>query len=190
MMIDHVAPPAHRRRHRHQAARQRGATVLGTVWAVLLLAVVSGPPVRAANLSRTATATATVNAVAKLSLSSNSLAFPDADPDTTPSIPASGGALVITAKARTTIGSTVSLTVRASDDLRSGLDRILATQLTWTATGTGFVDGTMSKTAAQPVGSWVSSGMWTGSQAYALANSWTYSTGTYTTTLTYTLSAP
>jgi hypothetical protein len=141
-------------------------------------------------LPRTATATATVNAVAKLTLSAPSLAFPDADPDTTPAIPASGGALTITAKARTTIGSTVALSVQASDDLRSGLDTILATQLRWTATGAGFVDGTMSRAAAQPVGSWVSSGQWTGAQTYTLLNSWSYATGTYSTTLTYTLSAP
>jgi hypothetical protein len=143
-----------------------------------------------ANLSRTATATATVNATAKLTLSSTSLAFPDADPDTTPAIPASGGAITITAKARTTIGSTVTLVVQAANDLKSGLDTILATQLTWTATGTGFVAGTMSKTAAQPVASWTSSGAWIGTQSYTLLNSWTYATGTYSTTLTYTLTAP
>jgi hypothetical protein len=143
-----------------------------------------------ASLPRTATATVTIAAAAKLSLSSTTLAFPDADPDTTPDIPASGGPIVISAKVRTTIGSTVTLAVQAANDLKSGLDTILATQLRWTATGTGFVAGTMSKTAPQAVGSWTSSGSWTGSQAYTLLNSWTYATGTYSTTLTYTLSAP
>ena len=46
------------------------------------------------------------------------------------------------------------------------------------------------RTTAQAVASWVSSGSWIGTQSYTLANAWTYATGTYSTTLTYTLSAP
>jgi hypothetical protein len=169
----------------------RGVVMRWSTAALSLVAlVIAGVLVDAATLSRTATATATVTATAKLTLSSTTLAFPDADPDTTPAIPASGGALTITAKARTTIGSSVTLVVQAANDLKSGLDTILATQLRWTATGTGFVAGTMSKTAAQPVASWTSSGSWTGTQAYTLLNSWTYATGTYSATLTYTLTAP
>ena len=147
--------PADTRRRR----RRLGAAPL-TIAAIAVAAICAD----AASLSRTATATASVNATAKLTLSSTSLAFPDADPDTTPAIPALGGALTITAKARTTIGDTVTLVVQAGDDLLSGLDRILATQLTWTATGAGFVAGTMSKTAAQTVASWTSSGAWVGTQ--------------------------
>ena len=48
----------------------------------LLLGVV----MHAASLSRTATATATVTALAKLTLSSTTLAFPDADPDSVPNV--------------------------------------------------------------------------------------------------------
>lgn len=149
-----------------------------------------GVVMHAASLSRTATATATVTALAKLTLSSTTLAFPDADPDSTPNVPASGGPLTITAKARTTVGSTVTLAVVATADLRSGLDVIPVTQMRWTSTGTGFVAGTMSRTSAQVVASWVGSGAWTGTQSYTLANSWTYATGTYSATLTYTLTAP
>jgi hypothetical protein len=171
--------------------RVAGRARLRATTAVLAAVVVSaGAIAHAASLSRTATATATVSALAKLTLSSTTLAFPDADPDSVPSIPASGGPLTITAKARTTIGSTVTLVVVASDDLRSGLDVIPATQMRWTTSGTGFVSGTMSKTAAQTVASWVSSGAWTGTQSYTLTNAWTYATGTYSATLTYTLTAP
>ena len=144
----------------------------------------------AASLTRTATATVTVNAFAKLTLSASTLVFPDSDPDTIPEVRAAGGPVTITAKATTTIGSTVTLVVQAAGDLRSGLDAIPVTQLRWTATGAGFVPGTMSQTAAQRVASWVSSGSWTGTQTYGLLNSWTYATGTYSTTLTYTLTAP
>lgn len=161
-------------------------------FAALIIAVLvaATAALHAASLSRTATATATVNALAKLTLSSTTLVFPDADPDTVPSIPANGAGITITAKARTTIGSTVLLQVVATDDLRSGLDVIPASQLRWTSSGAGFVAGTISRSAAQTVGSWVSSGMWTGTQNYTMVNAWTYATGTYTTTLTYTLTAP
>jgi hypothetical protein len=157
---------------------------------VAVIAISLGTIIYAASLSETATATATVGALAKLTLSAATLAFPDADPDTVPDIPASGGPLTITAKVRTTIGSTVMLVVQASDDLRSGLDLIPASQLRWSAGGTGFVPGTMSRTTAQTVASWVSSGAWTGTQTYTLVNAWNYATGTYSTTLTYTLTAP
>jgi hypothetical protein len=174
------------------SARRRGGRAGSHVAAgVVAMAVLSaGAVVYAASLSRTATATATVSALAKLTLSATTLAFPDADPDTVPNIPASGGSLTVTAKARTTIGSTVTLVVVASNDLQSGLDVIPVTQIRWTTSGSGFVSGTMTKTTAQTVASWLSSGAWTGTQTYTLINAWTYPTGTYSTTLTYTLTAP
>lgn len=160
---------------------------------IIVLAFVlapAAPLLRAATRTDTMSVSATVSARAKLTLSYGSMAFPDADPDTVPLVPASGGALLITAKARTTLGSTVTLVVLASGDLRSGLDTIPAGNLTWTTTGAGFSGGTMNKTTAQAVGSWANSGFWSGTQSYALMNSWNFSTGTYTTTLNYTLTAP
>jgi hypothetical protein len=82
------------------------------------------------------------------------------------------------------------LTVLASDDLRSGVTTIPANAITWTATGTGFVGGTVNRTTAQTVGSWTGSGSFNGSQQYLFRNLWTYSTGTYTLTLVYTLTSP
>jgi hypothetical protein len=161
-----------------------------TLLVLAALVVSAGPLVYPASLTRTATATATVNGLAKLTLSSSSLAFPDADPDTVTSIPANGSPLTITAKARTSIGSVVTLVVKSAGNLQSGLDTIPVSQVRWTATGTGFVGGTMSATTAQTVGSWVSSGSWSGTQSYTLLNAWTYAVGTYTTTLTYTLTSP
>jgi len=153
-------------------------------------AVSFAPLLLAASRTDTLSVSATIAARAKLTLSSGSMAFADADPDTTPVVSPGGGALTIMAKGRTTVGSTVTLVVLASGDLQSGLDAIPIEQLSWAATGTGFVAGTLSHTAAQTVGTWANSGAWTGTQSYQLANSWTYSTGTYTTTLTYTLTAP
>jgi hypothetical protein len=167
-------------------ARPRVAIAL----AIIVSTAAVSSPLRAASVTRTATATVTVNAVAKLTLSSATLSFPDADPDTVPVIPAAGVPLTITAKARTTIGSAVTLVVVASNDLKSGLDTIPISQMRWTAGGIGFQAGTMSATTAQPLATWIGSGSWTGTQSYTLQNSWSYVTGTYSTTLTYTLTAP
>lgn len=154
------------------------------------LALAAAVPLGAASRSRTATATVTVAALAKLSLSASAVSFPDADPDSVPAISAAGGPINIVAKIRTTPGSPVSLSVLASDDLRSGVSTIAVAALRWTASGTGFGSGTMSRTVAQSVGAWVGSGMRTGAQTYSLTNSWTYATGSYSTSLLYTLTAP
>jgi hypothetical protein len=124
---------------------------------------------------------------ALLTLDANAITFADQDPDTVPTLTAP--ALNITARARATAGSSVSLTVVATGDLDSGTATIPIGSLTWTATGTGFVAGA-SSTTAQSLGSWIGSGLRSGTQTYSLPNSWDYATGTYTTTLTYTLAVP
>ena len=137
----------------------------------------------------TATLNASINSVARLSVSSAALTFPDADPDTVPSIQASQGPITVTAKARTSPNGTVTLTVRASDELRSGVNTIPASNITWVASGTGFGNGTLSATSAQAVATWTGSGVRTGTQTFFFRNIWSYATGTYTVTITYTLSA-
>jgi hypothetical protein len=158
--------------------------------ATLAAAIAVSQSIGAITTTATVTVSAVVSATAKLSLSSATVSFPNADPDTTPSIPSSEGAITVTAKAKTSSGATVSLTVLAADDLRSGSDAIAISNITWTVTGAGFAAGTMNRTTAQTVASWLNSGSRTGTQSYALANSWNYATGNYTTSATYTLTAP
>jgi hypothetical protein len=143
----------------------------------------------AAAQTDTATLNASINSQARLSFSMLSISFPDADPDTIPSIPASPGAVTITAKARTSGNGAVILTVRATDDLRSGLNTIAASQITWTPGGAGFLAGTLSTATAQTVASWTGSGVHSGTQSFFFRNLWSYPTGTYTLTMTFTLSA-
>ena len=58
-------------------------------------------------------------------------------------------------------------------------------------TGTNFTgSGVSNASAGQTVASFPGSGTATGTQSYTLDNSWTYATGNYLATLTYTLSAP
>ena len=118
------------------------------------------------------------------------MSFPDSNPDSVPQVPGTPGPLVLTVKARTTLNATVRLSVLASDDLRAGVRTLPASTITWTATGAGFVPGTLNRTTPQTVGTWIGSGARTGNQSLLFANAWTHSTGTYTLTMTYTLSSP
>lgn len=160
-----------------------------TVLAALLIGGVAARAAAQPSTSST-TMTATVSALAKLTVSASALTFPDANPDSVPQVIPLQGALSITAKARTSSGSQVVLTVQADDDLRSGLQVIPASAITWTATGTGFSSGTLSKVAPVSLGSWPGSGVWSGTQTLSFSNLWAYSTGTYTCVLVYTLTGP
>jgi hypothetical protein len=132
---------------------------------------------------------ANVNSRAKLTVGGGPVAFADADPDVTPSIAA--GVLTISVKARTGGAASPTLTVIADNDLISGSDVISIDNITWTVGGAaGFAGGTMDKTVAQTLGSWIGSGNHSDSQIYSLANSWDYATGAYSATITYTLTVP
>jgi len=163
-----------------------------TIALSFLVSTLAAGPVfgQAASESNVVTATVNIAPLAKLNLSALSLTFPDTNPDTTPQVAAASGPLTITARARATPASTVTLTIRALDDLRSGTDVIPASAVSWTASGNGFVDGTLSAAADRAVGSWPTSGLHSGQQIFLFQNSWSWATGNYTVTLVYTLTAP
>jgi hypothetical protein len=146
---------------------------------------------QAATANASVSVTANINAKAKLNINAAAINFPAVvgDPDSTPTISAT--ALGIDVKARTTAAGSVTLTVVATDDLKAGTATIAIANLTWASTGTNFAaTGTSNTVTPQTVASFTGSGSYSGSQTYSLANSWAYSTGTYTTSLTYTLTAP
>ena len=78
----------------------------------------------------------------------------------------------------------------ASGDFQeAGGASIPINNLSWVVTGAGYAAGTAAQTDVS-LGSWGGPGTRTGTQTYRLANSWTYAVGTYSVTLTYTLTAP
>lgn len=159
------------------------------VWTAALAAavfLVSNPVFAQQTDTASVTVTVHVNAKAKLTIDSASVDFADADPTTFPTISATP--LNISVKARTSTAGVVVLDAKAPD-LTSGSDTITIGNITWTATGSGFNAGTMATTDSQ-VGTWTGSGNQSGTQTLVLANSWTYNTGTYGSTITYTLTAP
>jgi hypothetical protein len=144
----------------------------------------------AASTTATLNIGATVSSTAKLTLGAASISFANADPDITASIPSVPASVSVDAKAKTTGSGSVTLTVATGGDLISGTDHILISNVTWTAAADpGLVGGTMS-TTPQSAGSWTGSGSRSGTFSYALANSWAYATGNYTSTATYTLACP
>jgi hypothetical protein len=158
----------------------------------LVLAVVLAPGIVLPAAAQTATATlsADLGPVVRLSLSASTLTFPDADPDLAPYVMPAGGPIVITTRARAAAGTQVLLTVQAGDHLRSGASTIDIGHLEWSAAGSGYFGGTLSRDLPQPVGSWIGSGMREGTQTFRFRNLWTHPAGIFTVTLIYTLSAP
>lgn len=157
---------------------------------IALLAVAAAQPLGAATASSNLTVNATISATASLTVGNAAINFPDANPDTTPSVSATENPVSIVAKGKTSSGGTITLTLLASGDLTGGGNTIGIDNVTWTAAGSGYSAGTMNKTTAQTVGSWTNSGNRSGSLSFALANSWSYATGSYAASATFTLTAP
>ena len=129
---------------------------------------------------------------ATLTLGTNVINFPNADPDTTPSIPASQNPVTVRCRVTGASNSNVTLNVQASGNLVSGGNSIPISKVSWTATGTGYSPGTMNTTSVL-AGSWpntAGNNNLNGTFSYFLQNAWTYATGNYTATVTYTLTAP
>lgn len=166
-----------------------GAQVRFGVLIALLMLASPGPAAGARTASTVVTVNAPLASSAVLTLNRTSISFPDSDPNTVPSIPANV-TVAATVTATTNVGMLITLNVLAQGDLVSGGNTIPINNITWTATGTGFIAGTMSKTTSQLAGQWTTSVNRTGTFSYRLANSWSYATGSYTQSVTYTLTAP
>jgi hypothetical protein len=127
-----------------------------------------------------------------LTVSPRVITFPSSDPDAVPVVDASP--VTVSYRIRQNNAAPWSLTVLAGGDLTSGPSRIDISNVTWVATpAPPFQNGTLSKTVAQRIASGtgnVPNPNTTGLITFRLANSWTYSTGTYTQTVLFTLSAP
>ncbi len=139
----------------------------------------------------TVTINVNVNSHARLTLDGNQgaaivVTFNDADPEATPTLTAAP--IAVSARGRTSSGSTITLTVEANQVLTSGTDTIALSNITWGANG-NLLAGALD-TAPVTICSWVGSGTRGGNHTYVLANSWSYATGSYTTTVTYTLTVP
>jgi hypothetical protein len=114
----------------------------------------------------------------------NSFSYPSGDPDTTPVV--AGPPLSVSLRVTGNRGWT--LTIQGTN-LAFGSQIIPATNVTWTASAPLQSTGTLNtsgQTLAQGSGNQNS----TSSITFSLQNLWTYNVGTYTQTITFTLSSP
>jgi hypothetical protein len=161
---------------------------LGTLMALVLMAL-PGASWGAGTVTAVVTIEAPLASSAQLTLNPLAISFPNADPDAVPSISANIP-VQVTANVSTKKNNTATLTALAQGDLVSGSNTIAISNVTWTASGSGFSGGTLSKSTAQSVGQWQGSGTRTGTLNFFLKNSWSYATGNYTQRVTFTLTAP
>jgi len=118
-----------------------------------------------------------------------SFAYPSGNPDTMPTV--SGPVITVTYRVRQNAGAPWHLAVRANGDLQAGTATIPTTNTTWTATNLGTGSGTLTnsdQTLVSGIGN-VNPAR-SGTITFTLLNLWTYSAGTYTQTIVFTLSAP
>jgi hypothetical protein len=126
-----------------------------------------------------------------LTLTVNPLSFtyPSGNPDTVPSV--SSPVITVTYRVRFNGGRPWHLAVRANGNLRAGTATIPTTNTTWTATNLGTGSGTLTNSDQTLVsGTGNVNPARTGTITFRLLNLWTYSAGTYTQTIVFTLSAP
>jgi len=135
------------------------------------------------------TINAQINAVAILTLGQTEINFNALT--TVPPDPILAQENPVSVQCQVLIDATAAtLTVICNGNLIASGGTIPITNVTWTATGTGYQGGTMSSTDAQTAGTWTDSGDYKGEFNFSLANSWSYATGAYTAIATYTLTAP
>jgi hypothetical protein len=122
-----------------------------------------------------------------LTLSTYSFTYPSGDPDTTPTV--SSPSISVTYRVQGNAGHNWHLALRANADLArtGGGASIPTTNTTFTGTiGSGTLSNT-DQTLASGTGNRTSV---TATIIFHLQNLWTYSAGTYTQTIVFTLSVP
>jgi hypothetical protein len=126
----------------------------------------------------------------QLTLNRTAINFPDADPDTTPSVPASENPMTIGVKVTGNPGGTWRLLVLASGDLVSGSNTIAVSNVSWTAQPLPFIDGKLDKATPQVVASGTGNASMDGTVRFYFKNGWNYFPGNYSQVIIYTLTAP
>jgi hypothetical protein len=160
--------------------------VWSAVAAVALLALAT--PASAQLATDQITVTVNISNLAKLEVSGD-VNFPDTDPDLLASMTAP--AITVGARARIAPSQDLIVTVQADNDFFDpATSTIPVNSLTWTATGSAFVDGAMSAASAVTLASWTGPANQSGTQTYSLPNLWSYAPGTHVVVLTYTLTTP
>jgi hypothetical protein len=168
----------------------KGRRSLSTIALMVSMWIVASGISTAATDTKSMVMKAKVEKVAKVIVDTNTITFPNTDPDETRQVPGIPNDIKVIVKVRTGSTSPVNLNIIADGDLASGSDTIPVQNVVWQASGQGFMSGTLSKSTVQAAGSWKGSGVREGVFRYYLNDSWIYQKGEYQVTVTYTLTTP
>lgn len=168
----------------------KGRRSLSTIALMVSMSIVASGISTAATDTKSIVIKVKIEKVAKVIVDTNTITFPNMDPDETRQVPAIQKDIKVIVKVRTGSTSPVNLNIIADGDLASESDMIPVQNVIWQASGQGFMSGTLSKSTVQTAGSWKSSGAREGVFRYYLNNSWNYQRGEYQATVTYTLATP
>ena len=124
-----------------------------------------------------------------IQLQPTTISIASADPDTVPLVSASP--IRVTYIARGQGGNPWTITVEAQGQLVSGTSTIPISNVSWIATPTPtFRNGTLSTTPQVLATGTGLALLQSGDVTFRFNNSWNYNVGTYTQTVTFTLSSP
>jgi len=168
----------------------RGRGSPSTIALTVLMWIVASGISTAATDIKSIVIKAKIGKVAKVIVDTNTITFPNIDPDETKQVPAIQKDIRVIVKVRTGSTSPVNLNIIADGDLASESNTIPVQNVIWQASGQGFMSGTLSKFTVQSAGSWKGSGVREGVFRYYLNNSWNYQREEYRATVTYTLTTP
>jgi len=133
---------------------------------------------------------ATVETRCKIELSTNVVSFTRTGQPTGASIPQNEPPVAVTVKTTTRRSDRIYARIITPGDLtevRTG-DMIPAESISWTATGSGFSGGSLSKATPQEIGNWNRSGIYQGTLTFSFLDNTSYAPGTYTLVVTVTVS--
>lgn len=144
-------------------------------------------------MSLTAPRPAAAAPAVSVQLSTASISFADANPDLAPLVVSTPAPVSVTIRVTGNAGGRWTLTVAAIDDLRSGADVIAAGNVTWTSSlASPWLPGTLAVAPPQIVadGTGNVTPPQTSNLTFRFTNLWTHAPGNYTTSATFTITAP
>jgi hypothetical protein len=133
---------------------------------------------------------ATVESRCKIELSTNMVSFTRFGPSTGAPIPQNEPPVTVVVKTTTRPSEKTYARIVTTGDLREAKTggTIPAESISWTASGSGFQGGSLSKATPREIGHWNKSGTYPGTLSFTFRDDPSYMPGTYTLIVTVTVS--
>jgi hypothetical protein len=134
---------------------------------------------------------ASVNTRCKINLSANTVSFTRFGPPTGTPILQNEPPVAVVVKTTTRPSERIYARIVVTGDLTDSKtgQTIPAQSISWNASGSGFLSGSLSKANPQEIGRWNRSGTYQGTLTFSFQDDPAYSPGTYILVVTVTVSA-